>query len=161
MIINKAFQCKPHHWINSKTSYLFCLLLIMTGQVQKGYSQSKGWDQLSDIKIDKKFNEFLGFEMDIPIFSPSVKKLDGTIITLEGFIIPTAGYKSHSEFIFSALPYNLCYFCGGAGPETVMEVEASKPIEYTAEKITLQGKLNLNADDPNRLMFILTQAKQP
>ncbi|GAA5221764.1 hypothetical protein GCM10025777_23940 [Membranihabitans marinus] len=129
--------------------------------MQKGYSQAKGWDQLSDIKIEKKYNEFLGFEMDIPIFSPAVQKLEGSTITLEGFIIPTAGYKSHSEFIFSALPYNLCYFCGGAGPETVMEVKASKPIEYTAEKIVLRGKLHLNADDPNRLMFILTEAIQP
>ena len=52
----------------------------------------------------------------------------------------------------------MCFFCGGAGPETVMEVEASEDVEYTAEQITLQGKLVLNADDVNRLMYLLVDA---
>jgi hypothetical protein len=69
------------------------------------------------------------------------------------------GYKSHKEFIFSAFPYSMCFFCGGAGPESVMEVTAIEPVVYTAESIVLKGKLKLNSEDVNKLMFALTDAK--
>jgi len=54
----------------------------------------------------------------------------------------------------------MCFFCGGAGPETVMEVEAREPIEYTADPITLKGTLHLNPDDINALMYKMTDARQ-
>ena len=53
----------------------------------------------------------------------------------------------------------MCFFCGGAGPETVMEVEALEPVEYTAEQVTLTGKLTLNDSDINRLMYLIKDAK--
>lgn len=116
------------------------------------------WKTLSKITYKKEYDEFLGFKIDKPVFAEDVKNLEGQVITVRGYIIPVEGYKSHSEFIFSAYPYNMCFFCGGAGPETVMEVEASEDVEYTAEQITLQGKLQLNADDVNRLMYVLVEA---
>jgi len=116
------------------------------------------WKTLSKITYKKEYDEFLGFKIDKPVFAKDVEALEGQIITVKGYIIPVEGYKSHSEFIFSAYPYNMCFFCGGAGPETVMEVEANEDVEYTAEQITLQGKLQLNADDVNRLMYVLVDA---
>ena len=116
------------------------------------------WKTLSKITYKKEYDEFLGFKIDKPVFAEDVKNLEGKSIIVKGYIIPVEGYKSHSEFIFSAYPYNMCFFCGGAGPETVMEVEASEDVEYTAEQITLQGKLVLNADDVNRLMYLLVDA---
>jgi len=116
------------------------------------------WKTLSKITYKKEYDEFLGFKIDKPVFAEDVKNLEDQVITIRGYIIPVEGYKSHSEFIFSAYPYNMCFFCGGAGPETVMEVEASEDVEYTAEQITLQGKLQLNADDVNRLMYVLVDA---
>ena len=63
------------------------------------------------------------------------RPLPGKEIVIKGYIIPVEGYKSHKEFILSAFPYNMCFFCGGAGPETVMEVEASEPVKYQADAI--------------------------
>jgi hypothetical protein len=51
----------------------------------------------------------------------------------------------------------MCFFCGGAGPETVMEVQSTEPVKYTAEPVTIKGKLVLNADDVNRLMYLLEE----
>jgi hypothetical protein len=53
----------------------------------------------------------------------------------------------------------MCFFCGGAGPETVMEVYAKESVKYTAEAIILRGKLELNDSDVNRLMYILNNAE--
>lgn len=120
--------------------------------------ETKVWKTLGKITYKKKYDELLGFKIDYPVFSEPILKLEGKEVELKGYIIPVEGYKSHKEFIFSAFPYNMCFFCGGAGPETVMEVEATEGIEYSAEQVRIKGKLTLNADDINRLMYILTDA---
>lgn len=120
--------------------------------------ETKVWKTLGKITYKKKYDELLGFKIDYPVFSEPILKLEGKEVELKGYIIPVEGYKSHKEFIFSAFPYNMCFFCGGAGPETVMEVEATEGIEYSAEQVRIKGKLTLNADDINRLMYILTEA---
>ncbi|MEO1624946.1 MAG: hypothetical protein AAFV25_07295, partial [Bacteroidota bacterium] len=104
--------------------------------------------------------EVMGFKVDVPVFSEPIKKLDGELVTIKGYIIPVEGYKSHREFVFSAFPYNMCFFCGGAGPETVMEVEAKEAIKYTTEPITIRGKLQLNDEDINRLIYALTEVER-
>jgi len=119
---------------------------------------SNVWKTLSKITFKKEYDEMMGFKVDVPVFSEDVKKLEGKTVKIKGYIIPVEGYKSHKEFIFSAYPYNMCFFCGGAGPETVMEVYAKEPIEYTAEAVTIEGKLELNASDINRLIYALQDA---
>ena len=118
------------------------------------------WKTLSRITYRKEYDELMGFKIDKPVFSQQVKDLSDQEVTIKGYVIPVEGYKSHTEFIFSAFPYNMCFFCGGAGPETVMEVLSNEPIKYSAEQITIKGKLQLNADDINRLMYQLVEATQ-
>ncbi|MBK7231967.1 MAG: hypothetical protein IPH93_06830 [Saprospiraceae bacterium] len=137
----------------------FWILLIISLSFQiHGWSQSI-WPILSQVKYKKIQDEQLGFEVDYPIFGSELRSLDGKWVQVKGYIIPTDGYKSHTEFVFSAFPYKSCYFCGGAGPETVMEIQAHQGIQFTSEKIELKGRLKLNDSDLNRLMFILTDAE--
>lgn len=144
-----------------KSLFLSVLVIMTTTAV---FSQSKSnenmWKTLADVSYIKKYDDFLGFKVDVPVFSETVEKLEGREITIRGYIIPIEGYKSHKEFIFSAYPYNMCFFCGGAGPETVMEVKATDPIKYTAEAITIRGTLELNSDDINQLMYALVDVKK-
>ncbi|MDC3210253.1 hypothetical protein OAU10_02005 [Saprospiraceae bacterium] len=119
---------------------------------------AKAWKTLSKITFKKEYDEIMGFKVDKPVFSKEVLELEGKVIKIKGYIIPVEGYKSHKEFVFSAFPYNMCFFCGGAGPETVMEVVASEPVKYSAEAVTLEGKLETNSDDINRLIYTLTDA---
>ena len=121
-------------------------------------AQSKMWKSLAKITYKKEYDEMLGFKVDVPVFSEEVQSLEGKEIKIKGYIIPVEGYKSHKEFIFSAFPYNMCFFCGGAGPETVMEIYASEPVKYTAEPVVLKGKLELNSSDINRLIYALNDA---
>lgn len=135
------------------------IILLFTGTSLTAQSGNL-WKTLSKITYKKEYDELLGFKVDKPVFSKDVKKLEGKNVEIRGYIIPVEGYKSHKEFVFSAFPYNMCFFCGGAGPETVMEVYAAKPVEFTQEPITLKGTLKLNSDDINRLMYILEEAEQ-
>ena len=153
-----------------KKLILFALLAVFAFEgiqaqdaiAEKAVTETKSkkanlWKTLAKITFKKEYDELMGFKIDVPVFSKEIKALEGKEVTIKGYIIPVEGYKSHKEFIFSAFPYNMCFFCGGAGPETVMEVFASEEIEYSAEAVTIKGKLELNADDINRLMYGLTE----
>lgn len=141
-----------------KIIFLFLLGLSVSLSAQMEMGDKNAWVTLGKISFKKEFDEFLGFKVDVPVFSQDVKALAGEYIELRGYIIPTEGYKTQREFIFSAFPYNLCFFCGGAGPETVIEVEAAEDIQYTADQITIRGKLGLNDSDLDRMMYIMTDA---
>ncbi len=134
------------------------LITLFCTSIQAQNSTKNIWKTLSKITYKKEYDELMGFKIDIPVFSKPIKELENQEIVVKGYIIPVEGYKSHKEFIFSAFPYNMCFFCGGAGPETVMEVEASEAIEYTAEQIVLKGTLVLNDSDINRLMYLIKDA---
>lgn len=137
------------------TIFAAFLFLATAAQAQN----TNSWKTLSKITFKKQYDEFLGFKVDVPVFSNDVQKLDGKEITIRGYIIPVEGYKSHKEFVFSAFPYNMCFFCGGAGPETVMEVTALEAIEYTADPVTIKGILQLNSGDINKLIYSLTEVE--
>jgi hypothetical protein len=118
------------------------------------------WKTLAKVTFEKKYDELLGFKVDVPVFSDEIQELEAEEITISGYIVPVEGYKGHTEFVFSAYPYNMCFFCGGAGPETVMEVTATEAVKYSTDRITLKGKLLLNRDNINRLMYIMVDAAQ-
>jgi hypothetical protein len=136
-------------------------LILLTAIFAIGFSanlpaQDSIWKTLGKITYKKEYDEMLGFKVDVPVFSADVQKLEGKEVTIKGYIIPVEGYKSHKVFIFSAYPYSMCFFCGGAGPETVMEVKAKSTVAFTAEPITIKGELHLNSTDINKLMYSLT-----
>lgn len=143
-----------------KSLLLSALALLLIGiSAQQGQAQDDNlWQALADLTFKKEYDEMLGFKVDVPVFSEALKALEGQEVTIKGYIIPVEGYKSHTEFVFSAYPYNMCFFCGGAGPETVMEVYAAEAIKYTAEPVTIKGKLELNDSDINRLIYALNDA---
>lgn len=137
------------------TAVLVGMLALVPTSVR---AQTGSWSTLARVTFKSEYDDLLGLKVDRPVFAEAVRELDGERITLRGYVIPTEGYKSHEEFIFSAYPYSMCFFCGGAGPETVIEVYADEPIEYSPEAITLTGTLRLNASDPNALMYMLENA---
>lgn len=143
-----------------KSLLLSTLTILLVGiSVQTLQAQDDNlWQALADLTFKKEYDEMLGFKVDVPVFSEALKELEGKEVTIKGYIIPVEGYKSHTEFVFSAYPYNMCFFCGGAGPETVMEVYANEAIKYTAEPVTIKGKLELNDSDINRLIYALNDA---
>jgi hypothetical protein len=61
--------------------------------------------------------------------------------------------------MLSALPFNQCYFCGGAGPETVVELQTKEPIKFVTRQVTVEGVLWLNETDPDHHMYIIKNAR--
>ncbi len=117
------------------------------------------WKTLALVSF-KNTKDKNGHPIEQPVFSETLKKIDNNRIQLTGYILPLSDLGSQSNFVFSQLPYNSCYFCGGAGPETIIEVNMTEAIRFTEDKITLEGTFELNQSDPDHLMYILNQSEQ-
>lgn len=141
-----------------RTLLLGFSLAFIIGNIYGQNTEKSTWQKLAKITYTKQYDELLGFKVDIPVFSNDIKGMAGKEVEVKGYIIPVEGYKSHTEFILSAFPYNMCFFCGNAGAETVMEVYAKEAVKYQTESIVIKGILELNDTDINQLMYILKDA---
>lgn len=132
--------------------FLCALPLVLWAQDERAV-----WRNLADVSYEKRVIN--GQKMEYPIFGREAKKLNGQYVTIKGYYLPyeVAGVN---KFMFSALPMSSCYFCGGAGPETVIEASSKKKMTYVAKPITIKGRLKLNADDTDHLMYMLEDVER-
>jgi len=130
-------------------SLLICIPFI-------GMSQEKiTWETLRDVKFDEKFNEELGSYINVPNFGTKVKSLAGKEVEISGYMVPMD--IKQNIYVLSANPFASCFFCGGGGPESVLDLKFTKaPRRFrTDERVTLRGKLKLNPNDIYQLTYIL------
>jgi len=147
---------------------LLLLLLVVfafstEADAQKKKTELDYWTTMMDVNLKNQFDPVTENFTSTPTFGKKILKLDGKKIFLKGFIIPadlTKGRMTLSKFSYSS-----CYFCGAAGPESVIEIIAKNPIIYRMDKpIVLEGTLRLNRTtddqeyDPFRLLYILEDA---
>ncbi len=118
------------------------------------------WDTLALMDFDYKWVEDLGMEIPYPIFSEQVKKMEGKKIRISGYVIPVSETGGEQIIVLSAYPYTQCFFCGGAGPESVIDVLAEELTNHFSmdDIVTFEGQLRLNATDLNYLNYILEDA---
>lgn len=116
------------------------------------------WKTLLDIKWRKAYSQELKMQVDYPVFTPAVKALEGKTIIISGYVLPTDLYEGNFTML-SAYPMAQCFFCGGAGPESVMEVYVKNGRRsFATERVTFKGTLELNETDTSHLIYKLKDA---
>ncbi len=124
--------------------------------------QENLWEVLKNVTWEYRYNKTEKATLPFPIFSSEIKALEGKEVRIKGYVIPSNLYTDNEEdfFIISATPSSSCFFCGGAGPETVMEIypKNKKIMKNLYKTATLSGKLKLNTDDMAHLIYILEDA---
>lgn len=118
--------------------------------------QTVTWADLRAVKFEDRFYPDLEEYLLYPNFEPSVQALDGEGIRIEGYVIPV----EPGRYVLSANPFSSCFFCGGAGPESVIELELIQPgaMYVTDEFKTFTGILSLNDSDVDKLNYVLHDA---
>lgn len=116
------------------------------------------WKQLSDVIFDRKWDEKMQMPMLYPSFSRTIKAMHGKNISISGYVIPV-DVKS-GMYVLSANPNSSCFFCGGAGPETIMTLKfkSGKPAFDTDDYVRFQGRLRLNEKNIYELYYNLDDA---
>ena len=118
------------------------------------------WRFLQDVKFEEKFfKEAEGWFL-FPKFGNSIKEINGKMVQIRGYIIPID--IDAGMYALSAYPFAACFFCGGAGPETVISLKLEKGHRRykTDDVVTFKGVFNLNDKDVNDFNYILKNAKE-
>jgi hypothetical protein len=136
----------------------YLLVCIAVGMLSiQVNAQNSVWKDLSEVTY--KIGQDEWGELYLPVFGPKIKDMEGKVVEADGYIIPFEGMFKPEHIILSSLPLAECFFCGSGGPETVMEVMLTTPVKYTSKRVKVKGKLTLNDKDPEKLMYILTDAQ--
>ncbi len=118
------------------------------------------WQTLTRIEYVLKYYEDIGMEMYAPVFHDNLKKLDGKLVEVEGFVIPFE--ETGAEIALSANPFASCFFCGKASPASVMSLKLAKSgKKYKMDSyLKFTGRLRLNYGDPMEFYYVLEGAKE-
>ncbi len=95
--------------------------------------------------------------LPLPVFKEPVKTYNSKLVEIDGYIIPLD--KSGKTIVLSAYAMSECFFCGKAGPASVMTIQLKKPSKHykTDQLATFRGRLFLNETDPKELFYVLKQ----
>ena len=117
------------------------------------------WKKLSNVEFTRKLNKEVSMYFLYPTFGPSVKALQGKEIQIKGYIIPVD--ENENIYVVSAQPMAMCFFCGGSGPESIMELQfKNKKQRFKTDEVrTVKGILKLNPIDIEHLNYILKNAE--
>jgi hypothetical protein len=137
-----------------KTLFLLVFFLF----VIEGFPQSGNfWQVLAEVHFYNTTDKN-GYTVEKPVFSKYLKSFNGKRVKIKGYLIPLEETGGKGKFMLSSLPFNVCYFCGAAGPETVVELETSEHLKFSTKQIFMEGILFLNDRDPDHHIYILKSA---
>ena len=110
------------------------------------------------LMIDPQSSEYI----DVPLFSPELQALDGKKVQIKGYVIPFEETGDDTFIVLSAFPFSQCFFCGQAGPESVIDILPAAPLAQrlkTDAQMSFRGRLKLNDSDFDYLNYILEAAE--
>lgn len=132
------------------------MLLGLSGSLQA--QQKINWQVLSAIEYSYIHNYDANIWYGEPQFGPEVQKLDSQTVIIKGYVLPLDA--DGNQYVLSANPFSSCFFCGGAGQESIMELRLRKKKSRfeTDQIVTFIGTLHLN-DQELELNYILEDAR--
>jgi hypothetical protein len=133
-----------------------CFILLISVNI---FSQKKTddiWNALSELKFVNEYDSILGLNIDSPVFSKRIKKMEKSKIELEGFII----YENEDgSLILSRLPNSqIAIICGkpNINPSRIVQLAHKKSTEsYLNKKVKVKGDLYLNYWNVNNFPYKL------
>lgn len=117
---------------------------------------SINWKLLGMIKFIKKADKEYG-EIMYPQVSPLLKQKATKRIAISGFIIPI----DNTTYALSKNVFASCFFCGQAGPETIMGIKfkGATPKLKTDQYVTLVGTFRINENDVEDWIYHIDNAE--
>ncbi|MDX1975070.1 MAG: DUF3299 domain-containing protein [Rickettsiales bacterium] len=124
-----------------------------TAQDALPQSSHKLWQSFAACKVS--INQKSGFFQIA--YSDEVKAMDGTQVTVHGFILPLEAKVKFSHLLLSKRTPT-CPFCPPGEPNEVVEVFTKEPMEWREDMIALRGTLTLVNDGDKGIFFRLNDA---
>lgn len=148
----------PEFVVNKSTFCAIFIFLFLSPLLRA--QDTDLWEILADTEFIQQYYEEEESSFSVPKFGPLPKAYSGKSVQITGFLIPLGTHND--AYILSKYPYAACFFCGAAGPETVVELVFPAGTENRVYKLdeylSFQGTLVLNSTNISRMNFILEDA---
>ena len=95
-----------------------------------------------------------------PEFPLELQRLDGQIVTMQGYMFPLGASEKQSMFLFGPFPVSSPYHYH-VGPALVIETHMVQGVELQWKPITISGRLELVSRDDNYNVFYRLQEARP
>lgn len=119
------------------------------------------WQQLADVSIERIEDKENFMTYNLADFGDDLLPLDSTEVYISGYLIPIDAMGL--TYALSRNPNASCFFCGGAGPETVILLRV-KPENYkryaTDTRMTFSGRIQMNENDKDSFIYVLQNAEE-
>ena len=120
------------------------------------------WSQLSDVTWTEEIDSSFGLTVMNAAFGKDLQELDGKTVIISGYVIPLDG--NGINYALSKYSYAACFFCGQAGPETVLELKVTPrsipSYLLKEERLTFEGILDLRKRNDTGFNYILNTARR-
>jgi hypothetical protein len=138
----------------------FFLVLFFITASNSAYSQLKlSWKDVIDVYAKEVTFSEKNPAIAIKGQGKSLKDIEGKVITITGYFLDLD--PDGEWFMVSKNPFATCFFCGGAGPETVIELLKYKNIKKkfkTDDIVEATGALRMIAENEDDVGFVLDNA---
>jgi hypothetical protein len=121
-------------------------------------ARATSWDELGAAKVD--LEDVAGEVRPVATIPPKVAALAGQRVELVGFMFPIDAEVDPTRFLLVELPAD-CPFCfaNWSEPARMAEIWAAEPVSFVDHQVTLQGRLEINPDDPSGILYRLLDAR--
>lgn len=137
-----------------KHLFFVCQLFAIQGIVAQ---TNLSWENFIDVDFSPGFNEVYQDYFLKPTFGEKILPYKGKEVSIQGYFLDITG--NGEVLLISQNPMVSCFFCGAAGPESVIEVNFKEKPDFKTDQIVLvTGILELNEFDVDHFNYILNEA---
>ena len=118
------------------------------------------WEILADVSFTSDYSETWGIDVLTAQFGEIVSSLEGQEVVLSGYMIPMDAMGT--SYVLSRNPNASCFFCGGAGPETIvgLQLQPEHIKRYRTDAyLTFKGVLRLHSSNERQMNYMLEAAE--
>lgn len=134
------------------------LLLIWFFTIHGALAQTElTWADFADVDFEAQYNEEYDTHFLMPVFGQKIMSYNGKVVKMRGYFLDISG--TGEVLLISANPMASCFFCGSAGPESIVEVVfKGEPSFKTDQVVEVTGLLELNGNNVDRVNYIIKNA---
>ena len=129
---------------------------VAPAESSKPFSDTLNWKLLGQIKYIKKPSKDYPEGVMYPIINTQLKAKQGKQVVMTGFVVPI----DNKSYALSKNVFASCFFCGKAGPETIMGIKMKEPMRFkTDQYVTLKGTFRYNDSDVEDWIYHIEDAE--
>lgn len=134
--------------------WIATLSIIITSWASEAQTSIR-WADLEQVGFEEFYDRERSEWSMQASFSESVRDLNGVEIEITGYTIPLD--VSGEVYVLSAFAFSSCFFCGGAGPESVMGLNFKESPDRLNidDVIAVRGTLRLNRNPGLEFHYML------